>query len=115
MITMEQALTADEFHNDGPYGRPCNSRQGPVKWRRKGKTQTQARRPEYWLVPVKWGLKSHDYITSDRPDVLEHMHTAEDCPVEQASREAAAHGHPEWSHLMAHGPCTVQPAFEKAV
>lgn len=26
--------------------------------------------------------------------------------IEVARREAIKHGHPQWSHLFAHGPCT---------
>jgi hypothetical protein len=76
-ITMQQALTAQVFHEaHGPYSRPCDSKQGPLRWRRNGKTKTWKTRPTEFRIPVKFGLRSYDYI-SERE--AEWFHVEEDC------------------------------------
>jgi hypothetical protein len=84
-ITYEQALTAREFHQTGaatgyagPFVRPCASINGPIRWRRNGKTQTWKTRPTEFKIPVKYGFRTYDYITNQEADLV---HTAEDCPV----------------------------------
>lgn len=32
--------------------------------------------------------------------------------IEVARREAIRHGHPQWSHLTAYGPCTKRTMFK---
>jgi hypothetical protein len=80
-ITLEQALTATEFHQTGgPSGRPCESAKGPVRWRRNGATKTWKRTPGKFQVPVKYGLRSYDYIRDD--DLTgDYVHASEDCPL----------------------------------
>lgn len=81
MLTLEQALSASEFH----YG-TCTRTIGPrggvtVKsevWRRNGQTKTWKRQPGRFLIPVKRGLRSYSSI--DNYDAV-HMHTAADCPL----------------------------------
>jgi hypothetical protein len=90
-ITYEQALTAGEFHQEqsppglaGPFHQPCESVRGPVRWRRNGKTQTWKTRPTEFKIPVKYGLRTYDYITQDNAKLV---HTVEDCPVEKIRAE----------------------------
>lgn len=52
MITKEQALTEDMFHD-----KDCR------RWRRNGKTQTWKTRPDEFRVPVKFGLYAYDQLT----------------------------------------------------
>jgi hypothetical protein len=79
MITMEQALTSQVFH--APDARPCESKQGPIRWRRNGATKTWKRTPGKFKIPVKFGMYAYDYITNEEADQL---HAAEDCPNENA-------------------------------
>ena len=72
MITRQQALTADEFHDTG-----CE--RGKIyRWRRNGKTQTWVTRPLDYMVPIKFGLWSYDRIT---PQNAHLMHVPEECPL----------------------------------
>lgn len=96
MITLEQALKSTEFHQEaapvgwaGPFDRPCEGRNGPVKWRRSGMTKTWKTRPGQFKIPVKHGLRNSDYITQDNADLV---HAAEDCP---AAKAVVATGCPE--------------------
>jgi hypothetical protein len=84
-ITYEQALTASEFHQEasppgyaGPFRQACESINGPVRWRRNGKTQTWKRTPGQFKIPVKHGLRDYDYISNGNANLV---HAAEDCPV----------------------------------
>jgi hypothetical protein len=70
MITKEQALTCNEFHENHWQGEKI------VKWRRNGKTQTWKTRPDDFRVPVKYGLYQFGQIT---PIQAPEMHVAEDC------------------------------------
>lgn len=80
MITKEQALTEDIFHEDG-----CRIETGPKgkvtaicrQWRRNGKTKTWKKNPECFEVPVKYGLRAYGRITRDTTGI----HAACDCPV----------------------------------
>lgn len=87
-ITLEQALSAREFHaNVGANSeRACNSRRGPVKWRRNGKTKTWKRQPERFQIPVKFGLYNHGYITNTN---AEGFHTEEDCILNMSPERKA--------------------------
>ena len=81
MITMEQALTAQRFHRNG-----CKRTVGPrggvttavEEWRRNGATKTWKTRPGEFRIPVKWGMRSYDYITQREAD---RFHTEADCPL----------------------------------
>lgn len=119
-ITMEQALNSSEFHQEPtPFatGRSCTSKQGPIRWRRNGKTKTWVRKPTAFRIPVKWGLRSYDYIDGDTADeaTTQYIHAIENCPITLAAQEADEHGHPTWSHLTAHGPCTIPSSFDTEV
>lgn len=81
MVTKEQALTADTFHEEG-----CKRIKGPRggvtevvrSWRRSGQTKTWKTRPDQFEVPVKYGLYGTGRIT----DINAHtMHAAADCPL----------------------------------
>ena len=96
-ITFEQALRSTEFHQTGGSGRPCTSKQGPLRWRRNGATKTWKRTPGKFQVPVKFGLRAYDYIDEINQ---EWVHAVEDCPLNPI------HDHPTWSHEVAYGPCT---------
>ena len=86
MLTMEQALTADDFHagfctrHIGPRG---GVKESVEVWRRNGKTQTWKTRPEEFRVPVKHGLYSYGQITQ----LDEHVHAPEDCPLHKTEGE----------------------------
>lgn len=83
MITKEQAMTANDFHEEhsaivvrGPRGKMNYPK--IYNWRRNGRTKTWVREPNRFQVPIKYGLRSYDYIT----EFQAHMfHTAEDCPL----------------------------------
>jgi hypothetical protein len=82
MITKEQALTANEFHENHSAVIKVGPRGGLTFpkiyiWRRNGKTKTWARSPERFQVPVKFGLRSYDYVTETNAHMF---HTANDCP-----------------------------------
>lgn len=81
MLTIEQALTADEFHADG-----CTRTVGPrggvrtyiMAYRRNGATKTWITRPGHFRVPVKYGMHGYSSITHNE---VSHMHAATDCPL----------------------------------
>lgn len=72
MITRQQALTVNQFHEDHePAGKIC-------QWRRNGTTQTWKTRPDEFRIPVKYGLRSYDQITQDNAS---QFHAEADCPT----------------------------------
>ena len=81
MITKEQAMTAQNFHENG-----CSRIIGPKggkkvtvrSWRRNGKTKVWVTRSEEFSVPIKFGLKACDYLTQDNAN---HFHLPENCPL----------------------------------
>lgn len=82
MITKEQALTANDFHENhsaiikvGP--RDSQTLPKIYSWRRNGKTKTWKRDPDCFKVPIKYGLRSYDYLTQENAHMF---HTAENCP-----------------------------------
>lgn len=85
MVTLEQALTARDFHENG-----CTRHVGPrggVKetvrsWRRNGATQTWKTRPGEFRVPIKWGLKTYGQLWHYNAS---EWHTAEECPLREGS------------------------------
>ena len=69
-ISMEQALTAQEFHYHHP-------KTGKVyRWRRNGKTKTWKTRPTEFRIPVKYGLYDYGYIDHSNAYLF---HVSEDC------------------------------------
>lgn len=82
MITKEQALTVNRFHENTP--RPNGT---CYEWRRNGGTQTWVTRPEHFKVPVKYGMRSYDYITQDN---AHEFHTEADCPMNKKDEDEAA-------------------------
>lgn len=83
MITLDQALTCNEFHLE-----PCLKtigKRGRVKiklnvWRRNGKTKTWKRDLERFLIPIKHGLYHHGYLINANAQVF---HTSEDCYIKE--------------------------------
>jgi hypothetical protein len=83
MLTKEQALTADDFHENG-----CVRIVGPrggvtvrqYKWRRNGRTQLWKTRPDDFRTPIKWGLRMTSQLT---PSNAHEFHMAADCPLNQ--------------------------------
>lgn len=71
MITMQQAMTGQEFHEDHePAGKIYT-------WRRNGATQTWKTRPGEFRIPVKYGLRSYDQIHHYD---AHRFHLASECP-----------------------------------
>lgn len=101
--TMEQALSAREFHDESL---PCNGKRSN-RWRRTGATKVWKTRPTEFKVPVAHGLYSHGYITQNN---IEHFHTELNCPesltpCERMLIRVAAGGDADSAdHPM---PCTV--------
>lgn len=79
MITFDQALTANEFHEGacsvtvGPRGGKCYSIR---TWRRSGKTQVWKTRPGEFRIPVKFGLYYSSEITHRN---AADFHVAHEC------------------------------------
>lgn len=111
-ITVQQARSlryGERLHDNG---RACDSKNGPYIWRVNGRIKTWVRSPERFRVPIKHGLYSSSSITEN--DNLDALHLERECHV-LAIREAIAHGHPDWSHLMAFGPCTIFSIYTPTV
>jgi hypothetical protein len=90
MITKQDAMTADEFHeNHEPAGKIYT-------WRRNGATQTWKTRPDDFRVPIKYGLKSYDSIT---PGNAYRMHRADQCPTRRV-RVTLPDGAGEWFGIV---------------
>lgn len=72
MITKEQALTENNFHeNHDPGAKKIRN------WRRMGRTQTWVTRPTEFRIPVKYGMYSPGSIFHyDAQD----FHAASECP-----------------------------------
>jgi len=84
MITREQALTlrhGDILHYEG-----CSSELGPrggvhtqvENWRVNGKVKTWIRHPEWFQVPIKYGLRAHGYLDDNN---AHQFHLEADCPI----------------------------------
>jgi len=90
MITKQDAITANEFHeNHEPAGKI-------YKWRRNGATQTWKTRPGDFRLPIKFGLKSYDSIT---PGNAHLMHRADQCPTRHV-RVTMPDGAGEWFGIV---------------
>lgn len=82
-LTKEQALTVQEFHENG-----CSCAVGPrggrkeriFSWRRNGATKTWKTRPDEFYIPVKYGMRDYGSITHSNAS---SFHAAEDCPLRQ--------------------------------
>lgn len=83
MVTKEQAMRADHFHFgdctkvDGPRG---GAKTKVENWRRNGRTQTWARSPERFRVPIKYGLRGYSEINERNAT---RFHVAEHCPIKR--------------------------------
>ena len=71
MVTFEQALTADNFHENHKKGGEVHN------WRRNGMTKTWKTRPGEFRIPVKYGLYSYGYIDNVNAGFF---HVPADCP-----------------------------------
>lgn len=70
MITRDDALTADRFHEEHEPG-------GKIyEWCRNGRTQTWRTRPDNFRIPVKYGLRSYGQITESEAHLF---HRADQC------------------------------------
>lgn len=81
MLTLQQALTANEFHY-GECTRTIGSRGGVTirqeVWRRNGQTQTWKTRPNEYRIPVKYGMHTYGQLRNGSEDM---WHAASDCPL----------------------------------
>ena len=69
VLTMDQALTVDYFHD-------ANHK----VWRRNGQTKVWKRTPGKFRIPVKFGLYRYDYIDEHTDTV--HI-PSDDCPTKR--------------------------------
>lgn len=89
MITIEEALTANEFH----YG-TCTYVLGPrggrtihqYIYRRSGKTKTWKTRPGEFRIPIKHGLYYNAQLTHEHAQLF---HTPEQCPLRELTDSPA--------------------------
>lgn len=81
MLTHDQILTEDEFH-EGPCSKVMGPRNGVKiqvkRWRRSGKTKTWKTRPKEFRIPIKHGLYNNWEITHLN---AKEFHAARSCPV----------------------------------
>lgn len=82
MITKEQALTAEYFHENHSAVIKVGPRGGLVypkvyNWHRNGKTKTWKTQPDRFEVPIKYGMRSYGHLTNNDAHMF---HTAENCP-----------------------------------
>lgn len=89
MITFQDAMTADRFHeNHEPAGKI-------FEWRRNGATQTWKTRPGEFRIPVKYGLRSYGQI---RQYDASRFHRADQCPTRHVRVRLPEGG--EWSGIV---------------
>ena len=80
MITKEQALTANIFHEVIGYQyKEC------AVWRRHGATKIWKRSPKRFVIPVKYGLYNYRHITESNAGNF-HIEGDPTCPL--VSQEA---------------------------
>lgn len=90
MITKRDAMTASEFHEEHePAGKIYT-------WHRNGACKTWKTRPEEFRLPVKYGLRSYDYITETNAS---RFHVAEECPTRHV-RVTMPDGAGEWYGIV---------------
>lgn len=77
MVTQEQAASVREFHFEGRG--PCTTK--VERWRANGAIKTWVTRPGEFRLPIKWGLRSYDYLTHENAD---QFHVASECPAGQS-------------------------------
>lgn len=92
MITTEQAralVPGDVLHVEGLGARPCDSKNGPWRWKVNGQVKTWKRSPDRVEVLLKHGLYTYDRIViregfNDRGS---YYHLEDECPVYLARLE----------------------------
>jgi hypothetical protein len=90
MITMQDALTVNEFHEDHePAGKI-------YAWRRNGATQTWKTRPDEFRIPVRYGLRGYGQIYHTDAD---RFHRADQCPTRHV-RVTMPGGAGEWFGIV---------------
>lgn len=80
-MTRDEALRANYFHTNH-----CTKTVGPrggvtyhiEEWRRNGNTKTWKRQPERFEIPVKYSMRTYNYITNEN---AANFHTPENCPL----------------------------------
>lgn len=79
MVTKDQAIAAG--NRTGPsvfhYALACTPKR-VENWRANGVCKTWVRSPDRFQLPIKFGLRSYDYLTELNAD---QFHLATDCPV----------------------------------
>lgn len=75
MITYEQALVADVFHDESI---PCIWNGRSNRWRRNGVTKTWKTRPGEFRIPVKFGMYGYGYIDHNNAG---QFHIYAECPL----------------------------------
>lgn len=81
MVTLDQALTEDQFHANGcirTIGKRGAEKFHIEHWRRNGVTKLWKTRHGEFSLPIKFGLRYHGYLTQNN---AEHFHTDKDCPL----------------------------------
>lgn len=86
MLTTEQARTlksGDVLHVEGLGARPCDSKNGPVRWKVNGQVKTWKRSPDRVEVPLKHGLYTYDRIVIREGFNNSGLryHLEDECPV----------------------------------
>ena len=78
-LTMQEALTSNEFHDDGLCAKCGMDKNGhSVREFRNGTTKTWKTRPGEFRIPVKFGFRGpYGYITQDTANFY---HSRENCP-----------------------------------
>lgn len=80
-ITKAQAMAlrhGDILHAPelGSPARPCESPNGPYKWRVSGRCSSWVRDPERFRLPIKWGLYISSAVDQDNAHLF---HLEQDC------------------------------------
>lgn len=95
-VTRSEAFHGNEFHAGN-----CTRHIGPKGgvtthtevWRRNGDTKLWVTRPEDFRVPIKYGMRTYNYLTQDNAHLF---HTPEKCPLRDpnyATTDARPHNH----------------------
>lgn len=70
-VTKEDCIKGGVFHHGD-----CTPKKA-YRWRSNGACKTWVTRPDEFRLPIKFGLRSYDYITERNASMF---HRAEDCP-----------------------------------